>query len=42
MSAERERAVVEAVPTGLFINGEWRDSSSGKSLTVEDPSTQNA
>ena len=40
MSADRERAVVEAVPKGLFIGGEWRDSSNGATLTVEDPSTQ--
>jgi succinate-semialdehyde dehydrogenase / glutarate-semialdehyde dehydrogenase len=39
MSEERERAVLEAVPQGLFIGGQWRDSSSGATLKVEDPST---
>jgi succinate-semialdehyde dehydrogenase / glutarate-semialdehyde dehydrogenase len=42
MSSEREAAVVDAVPKGLFIAGEWRDSSNGATLTVEDPSTQDA
>ncbi|MGH3899047.1 MAG: aldehyde dehydrogenase family protein, partial [Pseudonocardiaceae bacterium] len=38
-SADRERAVVDAVPTELFINGRWRPGSSGKTFDVEDPST---
>lgn len=29
-----------SVPTGLFINGEWRESSSGARFGVEDPSTE--
>jgi succinate-semialdehyde dehydrogenase / glutarate-semialdehyde dehydrogenase len=37
--AERERAVLEHVPTGLFIAGEWRAASGGGTLTVEDPAT---
>jgi succinate-semialdehyde dehydrogenase/glutarate-semialdehyde dehydrogenase len=40
MSADRERAVVDAVPKGLFIGGTWRDATGGATLTVEDPSTQ--
>ncbi len=36
--AAREAAVVDAVPKGLFIAGEWRDTPS--TLPVEDPSTQ--
>src|SRR4051794_13156640 len=40
MSADRERAVLDAVPTGVFVGGEWRESGSGATLTVEDPATQ--
>src|SRR5436853_3156274 len=39
MTEDRESAVVEAVPTGLFIGGKWRDATGGARLTVEDPST---
>ena len=39
---EKEHAVLETVPTQLFIGGEWRDSSSGETLDVEDPSTGDA
>jgi succinate-semialdehyde dehydrogenase/glutarate-semialdehyde dehydrogenase len=35
----RERAVVTAVPSGLFIGGEWRAASGGAEVDVEDPST---
>ena len=38
-SDDRERAVVDAVPTGLFINGRWRPSGGGTLFDVEDPST---
>jgi succinate-semialdehyde dehydrogenase / glutarate-semialdehyde dehydrogenase len=38
-SADRERAVVDAVPTELFINGRWRPGNGGKTFDVEDPST---
>ncbi|HMD52444.1 MAG TPA: aldehyde dehydrogenase family protein, partial [Solirubrobacteraceae bacterium] len=37
--AEPERAVLESVPTELFIAGEWRGASGGGRLPVEDPST---
>ena len=37
--AERERAVLEQVPTELFIAGEWRAATGGGTLAVEDPST---
>ena len=36
---ERERAVVEAVPKGLFVGGEWREAEGGREFKVEDPST---
>jgi succinate-semialdehyde dehydrogenase/glutarate-semialdehyde dehydrogenase len=34
-----EKSVLARVPTGLFIDGKWRDSSDGRTLGVEDPST---
>jgi len=39
MSATQERTAVDAVPTQLFIGGEWRDAGGGATLDVEDPST---
>jgi succinate-semialdehyde dehydrogenase/glutarate-semialdehyde dehydrogenase len=36
---ERERAVLEQVPTDLFIGGSWRPASGGGTLAVEDPAT---
>ncbi len=35
----QERQVLASVPTGLLINGEWRDAASGKMFDVEDPAT---
>jgi succinate-semialdehyde dehydrogenase / glutarate-semialdehyde dehydrogenase len=40
VTAADEKRVVDAAPKGLFIGGEWRDSSSGKTLEIEDPSTE--
>jgi succinate-semialdehyde dehydrogenase/glutarate-semialdehyde dehydrogenase len=37
--SEKETALLAKVPTGLFIGGEWRASSSGKTLSVSDPAT---
>lgn len=37
--SERERTVLEAVPTGLFIGGRWREASTGARMDVEDPAT---
>jgi succinate-semialdehyde dehydrogenase / glutarate-semialdehyde dehydrogenase len=37
-----EARVVDAVPTGLFIGGEWRPAANGRTLTVDDPSTGKA
>ncbi|HEX4467767.1 MAG TPA: NAD-dependent succinate-semialdehyde dehydrogenase [Solirubrobacteraceae bacterium] len=34
-----ERAALDAVPTQLFIGGEWRAATGGGTLAVEDPST---
>ncbi len=36
-----ERSVIDAVPKQLLIDGQWRDSSSGATFEVEDPSTGN-
>ena len=38
--ADRERAVLEQVPTSLYIGGDWRDATGGATLPVEDPSTE--
>ncbi len=39
MTATQEQSIVDRVPHGLFIGGEWRDSGNGATLDVEDPST---
>jgi succinate-semialdehyde dehydrogenase/glutarate-semialdehyde dehydrogenase len=36
---DNERAVLERVPTDLFIAGQWRAAHGGGTLTVEDPAT---
>jgi len=36
---DTEKSLLARVPTGLFIGGKWRDSSDGRTLAVEDPST---
>jgi succinate-semialdehyde dehydrogenase/glutarate-semialdehyde dehydrogenase len=35
-----ESAVLDAVPTGLLIGGEWRPATDGRTFGVEDPATQ--
>jgi succinate-semialdehyde dehydrogenase/glutarate-semialdehyde dehydrogenase len=40
ISPTQEQAVVERVRKGLFIGGEWRDASGGRTFGVEDPSTR--
>jgi succinate-semialdehyde dehydrogenase/glutarate-semialdehyde dehydrogenase len=37
--ATRELEVLESVPKGLLIGGEWRPASNGATLPVEDPAT---
>ncbi|MEA2201073.1 MAG: succinate-semialdehyde dehydrogenase / glutarate-semialdehyde dehydrogenase [Solirubrobacteraceae bacterium] len=39
MTGERERAVLEKVPTDLYIAGLWRPASGGATFAVEDPAT---
>jgi len=41
-SADREQAVLESVPTGLLIGGEWRPATGAGTLQVEDPATGEA
>jgi succinate-semialdehyde dehydrogenase/glutarate-semialdehyde dehydrogenase len=40
MDSANETAVLNKVPKGLFIRGEWRDASSNSTFGVEDPATQ--
>jgi succinate-semialdehyde dehydrogenase/glutarate-semialdehyde dehydrogenase len=35
-------AVLDAVPNQLFIDGQWRAGSTGRTLAVEDPATEQA
>jgi succinate-semialdehyde dehydrogenase/glutarate-semialdehyde dehydrogenase len=37
--AANERAVLEALPTELYIGGEWRAAAAGARFPIEDPST---
>ena len=39
MDKAREQKVIDAVPTGVFIGGTWRDATGGHTFEVEDPST---
>ena len=37
--SDKETALLAKVPTGLYINGEWRQAASRKTLPVFDPAT---
>jgi len=39
VTPEREKAVLDGVRTGLFIGGQWRPGSGGRTLPVDDPAT---
>jgi succinate-semialdehyde dehydrogenase/glutarate-semialdehyde dehydrogenase len=39
MRRRHEQAVLGGIPTSLLIGGQWRESSSGRRLEVEDPAT---
>ena len=39
MSEASEKALLESVPDGLFIGGEWSPAISGSTLVVHDPAT---
>ena len=36
---EQERALLERVPSGLFIGGKWREAADGGTFAVHDPAT---
>ncbi|HLH14871.1 MAG TPA: NAD-dependent succinate-semialdehyde dehydrogenase [Solirubrobacteraceae bacterium] len=38
-SSQSERAVLERVPTELYIGGQWRAAGAGGTIAVEDPAT---
>jgi succinate-semialdehyde dehydrogenase/glutarate-semialdehyde dehydrogenase len=38
-TAPAEQALLDSIPTGLFIGGEWTDASVGGTFDVTDPST---
>src|SRR5680860_1215716 len=40
--ATKEQQVIDEVQKGLFIGGEWRDASEGRTLPVDDPATGEA
>ena len=39
-ASDAERAVLERVPTGLLIDGVWREAAGSGRLAVEDPATE--
>ena len=39
MTEAAEAALLEDVPTGLFVAGEWRPATTGRTFTVQDPAT---
>ena len=39
MTVAAEAALLEGVPTGLFVGGEWRPATGGRTFSVEDPAT---
>jgi succinate-semialdehyde dehydrogenase/glutarate-semialdehyde dehydrogenase len=41
MAAVTEQSVIESVPKGLLIAGQWRDGSAGETIAVDDPATGN-
>ena len=42
MSRSDQQAVLDAVPTGVLVGGEWRDATGGGRFTVSDPATGEA
>ncbi|MFT4259611.1 NAD-dependent succinate-semialdehyde dehydrogenase [Microbacterium sp.] len=39
MSTQNEQALLDSIPTGLFIGGEWIDGENGATFDVRDPAT---
>ncbi len=42
VTAADEKRVIDTAPKQLFIGGQWRESSSGATLDIEDPSTEDS
>ncbi len=40
MTSDHERAVLDNVPTGVFVAGAFRDAGNGARFAVEDPATE--
>lgn len=41
MSTQTEQALLDSIPTGLFIGGQWVDGENGGTFDVQDPATGN-
>ncbi|MFS0895404.1 NAD-dependent succinate-semialdehyde dehydrogenase [Microbacterium sp. 179-I 3D3 NHS] len=39
MSTQTEQSLLDSIPSGLFIGGEWTDAETGGTFDVQDPST---
>ncbi|MSX01523.1 MAG: aldehyde dehydrogenase family protein, partial [Actinobacteria bacterium] len=39
ISAADERSALDSVERRLFIGGQWRDATGGRTMAVEDPAT---
>ena len=39
MTAVTQKSVIDSVPKGLLIGGQWRDGGEGETIAVDDPST---
>ncbi|KRC89529.1 NAD-dependent succinate-semialdehyde dehydrogenase [Terrabacter sp. Root85] len=39
MAAVTQKSVIDSVPKGLLIGGQWRDGSDGQTIAVDDPSS---
>jgi succinate-semialdehyde dehydrogenase/glutarate-semialdehyde dehydrogenase len=42
MAAVTQKSVIDSVPKGLFIGGQWRDGGDGQTIAVDDPATGKA
>ncbi|NUR16386.1 MAG: NAD-dependent succinate-semialdehyde dehydrogenase [Dermatophilaceae bacterium] len=39
MAAVTQKSVIDSVPKGLYIGGQWRDGGEGQTIAVDDPAT---
>ena len=39
MAAVTQKSVIDSVPKGLYIGGQWRDGGDGETIAVDDPAT---